>query len=122
MRSPGRSSQSGRRQEPTDEFRVQREVVLGFRQERLVLTTVLRDAAAQVLAVALGIGRVPGNGVELVVAHDRLRGTRVEHFPDDANRLELSRSAVDEVPDEDRAAFGVSPRSEVVPIAELLEQ
>ena len=109
-------------QEPGDEFRVQNGIVFGFRQERFVLFTILVGATAQVLAVKFGIGRVPGNGIELVIAHHRLRCSGIEHFSDDADRFQLPWPAVDEVANKDRGPFRMAPSSQVVPIAHLAQQ
>src|SRR6185436_7454580 len=91
-------------------------------QECLVLLMILRNAAAQMLTVGSGIGRVPGNGVELVIPHHGLGCPGIEHFADDSDRLQLPRPAIDEVANEDRSPLRMTPGSQAVPVAHLTEQ
>ena len=69
-----------------------------------------------------GIGRVPGDGVQFMVAHDRERDTGVNHAACNIHRADLCRAAVNEIADEDRLALVVTPGAARVAIAELAEQ
>lgn len=91
-------------------------------QEGLVLVIVLLAARTQVLAVVVRIGRRPGDGVELVIAHDGLRSAGVDHVSDDLQGSELPRSPVDQVTDEHYGSRRMPPRPAALTVPHLLEQ
>ena len=100
-------------QEPVDGFLVPgRACDLG--QEGRVLLIIFvavlqRMVATQIFAGRAGVRQEPGDGVELVVAHDRLGAARIDHAPDQIDRIELARAAVDKVADKNGLPRRVTP-------------
>jgi hypothetical protein len=101
-------------------------VVFDSRQKRFVLMAVLHanvtTMRSQVLTWAIRIGRVPGNGVELMVAHDGQRAAGIHHAPDNPHAVQLPGPAVDEVTHEDGGARGVLVGTIPQTVSEMVQQ
>jgi len=115
------------RQEPVDQFVMQCGIVLDLGEKRRVLPAValapLRAVArTQVFTRLIRIRRVPGNRIQLVVAHDGERRSRVHHPAGDGHRANLRGTAIDEVADEDRRPFGVAPGAGSLAVSQRAQQ
>jgi hypothetical protein len=75
-----------------------------------------------VFAVTLRVISKPGNGVELVVAHDRLRRPGIDHAPNKIYRLALFGSAVDEVSNEEGLPLRMTPSATCLRVPQLDKQ
>ena len=107
--------------EPTDHVGVV--LMPGVRvEERLVLTLVTRRVFAKELAGSHRVGREPGNGIELVIAHDRQRGTRFDHRPHDVDDFALLRAAIDKITEEDDLPVRLPVDTIDVEVTELAEE
>src|SRR5206468_8790778 len=106
---------------------MQRGFVLDFSQEGRVLFSVLLTPfctvmRSQVLSGPAWIRSVPCDGVQLVVAYDRLCGTRVHHGPHGIDRANLCRPSIDKVAHEDGRTLLMSPRAAPVAVAEQAQK
>ena len=94
-------------------------LVLDLGQERRMLLAVPAAQRPgvwpQEFARGVGVWRVPGNGIELMVAHDRTRAAGLHHAA-------LVRPPVDEVADKEGLAVGVPVRSVPVAVAQPGQQ
>jgi hypothetical protein len=98
---------------------VVRRVGVGVEEDAVLLVV-----ACVVLAqeAAAGARRGVGDRVELVVAHHGERRAAVDHRAHDADHGALLRTAVDEVPEEDRAPGRVTPHAVLRRVAEHLQE
>jgi hypothetical protein len=106
----------GQSPEPGESLQVRVRALANFFEEYTVLGLVRRGSWAQ--KSTLAVRHSPGNSVELVIAHDRLRGTCVHHGLGDAEYGTLLGTAVNEVPGEDDRAGRVSIDTVLTDIAE----
>ena len=91
-------------EEPGHKFLMKRSSFHGS-QERLVLVSISVPISGgvmltQVLTRTFRVRKEPGNSVELVVAHDRLGRSGINHASNQIDRFTLLRSTVDEIADE----------------------
>lgn len=77
---------------------------------------------SQVLAGMAVIGGMPSDGVQFVIAHNSQRRSGIHHAPNRVDGTNLSRTAVDEVPDENDLSAGMAPGAAGVLIAKLGKQ
>ena len=84
-----------------------------------LLIRVLLVVGPKVAARLFRVWSVKSEGIEFVVAHDRQSRPRVDHGPDDLQRLPYLGAAVDEVAKEDGLAFGMPVDAVVLGIAEF---
>jgi hypothetical protein len=72
-----------------------------------VLVLVLVGVPAKELPAVAGVSSGIGDRVEFVVAHDDVSTAAVDHAFDDLQDAQLIGASIDQVPDEDRLAFGM---------------
>jgi hypothetical protein len=87
-----------------------------------MLVAVVLVVGPEVLAGPFAMGRMEGQGVEFVVAHDRESSARLDHRPDDLERLVDLGAAVDEVAEENGLAVGVPVNAVLPRVAERLQE
>ena len=109
------------RHEPTEDAAVGRRSELDRVEERLVLVTVPGGVGPAPVRV-VGIAGGERNGVELVIADDHPGSAVLDHRPRNRDRLELERSSVDQVADEDHLPSGLPVGAITLGIPELLQQ
>ena len=80
------------------------------------------EVRSQEILWVLGIGCVPRDGVQFVIAHHGEGSARIDHAAHDVHRADLSWTAIDKVSDEDRLSSRVAPGTGGVAIAKLAEQ
>jgi hypothetical protein len=87
-----------------------------------VLLAVLLVVRPEVFARAVGISRVESESIQFVVAHDCKGRPRVDHRPNELQRLANLWSTVDEVAEEDRLSLGMAIDAHSAGVTELLQE
>ncbi|CAB4835559.1 unannotated protein [freshwater metagenome] len=110
------------RAEPVEELLVQRRSLHHLFEERPVLLELVVAVGAAELAREIRSRCRPGDSVVLVIADHHQRRAGVHHRPRELHRRDLVRAPIDEVADENRLPFRVTPMAMLVAVAHLAQQ
>src|SRR6185369_12993884 len=125
----GKVQPQGEGAKPRDDRVMKRGIVFHFLEEGQVLISILGVpwvpmVVSEIFAGILWVWSVPGDRIQLVIAHHGQGRTLFDHVADERNRTNLMRTSIDEIADKNglASALRMLPRRQGLPVPQHSQQ